>query len=195
MTPRARARAQLAEFKRRMRSSPVAQQARKKATRRRQLLGLLLLLLLLLIRCDCQPGKVPAAVKPTVDAGTTLSRAASPKLKAAERNPKTSRPAFQLSAQAPPPWLDAFRMQVAARSPRLSKCFNGTERPGSVRWNLTFSPESGSVSEHTFEPVGRAELSESQHTCMTSVLSSPPYAIEGVDPRSVPPRLSLVIEF
>ena len=91
--------------------------------------------------------------------------------------------------------LDDFRLQVAARSPRLALCFKGADRPGALRWNVALNPESGAVSDHVFEPVGAAELSPAQRECMQRTLSSPGYHVTQADRQSLSSRVSLVIEF
>jgi hypothetical protein len=207
VTPRQQrraARARLAVLKRearaRVSAMPEVQRARRKrARRRRALLTALLLLLLLFLRCDCEPGapsSPEAVVLASVDAGV---KAVPPRL--VKRKPSTdrlassARPPWELGAQRGPAWLDDFRMQVAARSPRLALCFTGADRPGALRWNVALNPESGATSDHLVEPIGSADLTGKQRECVLKTLSTPGYRIAEADRESVPSRVSLVIEF
>ncbi|WNG58351.1 hypothetical protein F0U59_29125 [Archangium gephyra] len=92
--------------------------------------------------------------------------------------------------------MDDFRIQVAARSPRLAQCFSGTERPGALRWTAAVNAASGSVSDHALEPVGTGgELSGKQRDCVQGVLSSPGYRLKPEQKQDLPGRVSIVIEF
>ena len=52
------------------------------------------------------------------------------------------------------------------------------------------------MSDHVLEPVLESDaLSGVQRACVLEVLTAPTYALEVGDRRSVPPRVSLVIEF
>jgi hypothetical protein len=110
--------------------------------------------------------------------------------------PEQPRPAFGPQNAGSPPWLDEFRMQVAARSPRLADCFTGVERPGALRWAAAVNPNGGSVSDHELEPVGvGTDLSADQRKCILGVLSSPKYQLTVPGTSGLPNRVSLVIEF
>ena len=86
---------------------------------------------------------------------------------------------YQNEAQSSPSWLDEFRLQVAARSPRLAECFSGTDRPGALRWTTAVNEESGAVSDHGLELVGTgADLYGKQRECVLAVLSSPGYRLK-----------------
>lgn len=177
--------------------------ARRRRNRRLALLTVLLLLLCF-IRCDCEPG--PAPVAEVTDAGVLVVEKPVVKPKPAAPKPKSPlnakvslgpRDGFGSNQRSTPDWLDAFRLQVAARSPRLSACFEGTERPGALRWVAAVNPESGAVSDQTLDPVGSAlELTKEQRKCLTQVLSTPPFKkLAAVEGQALPDRVSMVIEF
>ena len=85
---------------------------------------------------------------------------------------------------------------MAARSPRLAACFEGATRPGALRWTTRVEATTGTVSDQLLEPVLEADpLRATQRACVLEVLTSPRYTLEARDRRSVPPRVSLVIEF
>ena len=110
---------------------------------------------------------------------------------------RMARPAFQGPPPKTPTWIDAFRMQVAARSPRLARCFEGAERPGQLKWRVAVEPVSGQVSDSELEPMLLSDdLTRIERDCVMSVLSDPPYALKGdeEDP-TLPTRVGLVIEF
>ncbi len=206
MSARQRRRALRAQLDERLRAVrariaalPAVQQARRRRQRRRALSSAVLLLLLLFLRCDCGPGEAPAPVPPVVvvlDAGIKAPAVRVAKRPASnERLASSKRPGYDTGNQPTPAWLDDFRLQVAARSPRLALCFTGADRPGALRWNVALNPESGAVSDHLFEPVGPADLTTAQRDCLKKVLSNPSFHVAEADRRSVPPRVSLVIEF
>lgn len=179
---------------------PAVQQARARRRRRRLLTILALLLLLLFIQCDCEPGPpavvaIEKPVLPTPDAGVKKKVVAVKRPPADDRNRKRPRPDYELTTLRPPGWLEEFRMQVAARSPRLSRCFDGSSRPGAVRWSVGLDPQSGTVSDQKFEALAAGDLTAAQQTCAEAVLAKPPYKIAALDPQSIPPTVSLVIEF
>ncbi|MBK7865320.1 MAG: hypothetical protein IPJ65_43340 [Archangiaceae bacterium] len=94
-----------------------------------------------------------------------------------------------------PAWLDEFRMQVAAASPRLAECFTGIERQA-LRWSAAVNPKPGTVADHSLEPVGvGTDLTADQRTCVQAVLSSPVYRLTQLGDEPLPRRVSLVIEF
>jgi hypothetical protein len=175
--------------------------ARRARRLRRALLVAIALLLLSLIHCECGPEPAPEPHR--VDAGTPTPPAI---LKKAPRPVKPGpllgtmarqpRPGFQGQGVATPPWLDEFRLQVSARSPRLAKCFVGAERPGALRWVCSVNASSGAVSDHELEPVGTGdELTPAQVACLTAALSAPTYRLTQLTPADLPNRVSLVIEF
>lgn len=206
MTPREQRRAArariaglLREARARVDALPEVQRARRGRARRRALWAALLLLLLLFVRCDCAPEPAPAPEEPAavvVDAGVKP-----PTPKQVKRAPSRDRiaasvrPGYEPGAQPSPAWLDDFRLQVAARSPRLAQCFKGTDRPGALRWTVALNAGSGAVSDHVFEPVGLADLSVAQRDCLQRTLSAPGYHVTPGDAQSLPARVSLVIEF
>ncbi|MFL5320118.1 MAG: hypothetical protein ACJ790_10725, partial [Myxococcaceae bacterium] len=151
-------RKQAAEMKRQVKaqldSNPIVQRARTKR-RLQQAAGLtLLLLLLFFIRCDCE--QPPSTLMATVaDAGTPELAKKLPEVADAGRPPplhakvKTQDRSNFRGAESPAPsWLDDFRLQVSARSPRLAECFKGSDRPGALRWTAAVNAESGTVSDH-----------------------------------------------
>lgn len=187
------------ESRARVDALPAIQAARKKRARRRTLASAVLLLLLLFLRCDCEPAPQPeptATVPAGLDAGSKLPPSKPTKrLASNERLASSARRGYELGAGRSPAWLDDFRMQVAARSPRLALCFQGADRPGALRWSVALNPESGAVSDHLFEPIGAADLTTAQRDCVQKVVSSPVYRVAEADRQSVPGRVSLVIEF
>ncbi len=193
---------QLSERRRAMRA---ALAEKRRATdrgrpRRRLLVVALLLLLLLLLRdCACQeppqltgpaPEPLPAAA---AEPGPTEPGPAPIK---PGRIGRRDRPEYSSAPPEALPWLAEFRMQVAARSPRLAECFVGIEEPGALRWTTSVEPRSGQVSEHDLEPtLSSAELTRQQRTCAIAVLSDPVYRLQTDDERATPARVGLVIEF
>jgi len=85
---------------------------------------------------------------------------------------------------------------VAARSPRLARCFEGTERPGALRWTASYDPHTGAVADHRFEPVlAGAMLLAAQRECLVGTLASPGYRPTEQAGSSGPLRVSMVLEF
>jgi hypothetical protein len=163
-------------------------------------LAILALLLLLLIRdCSC--------AHPTVSPQVTAAPIVSPGVEASIETPlstpritgrvaTTPRPAMTTEGVAPPLWLTALRIQVAARSPRLAECFEGTTRPGTLRWSVAVDPAHGVVSDPEVAPtLAGQELSHSQRRCVLGVLADPPYQLTTGDQPATPARVALVIEF
>lgn len=181
-------------------NNPALQRARRTRRLKRIAALALLLLLLLLIRCEGEPGLVATGQK---DAGAPAVEvvAVKPPVKAPWKKPvvppkPVPRPEFDTPARLPPGWVDEFRMQVAARSPRLAQCFVGTDRPGALRWTSLVSLSTGAVGNHDFDPMGAsASLSRAQLDCLEKVLSSPPYSLQGAVAEGLPERVSLVLEF
>lgn len=170
------------------------------ARRRGCLLILLILLILLLIRlCACAPPpepEVPAPVPVPTGPAPVPEPPPPPPRPPTPRLPRTDRPEFVAAPPEPVPWLASFRLQVAARSPRLATCFEGSERPGRLKWTTSVEPGDGHVSEHAIEPMLRTDdLTAAERACVTGVLSDPPYRLDGAEPRSTPHRVGLVIEF
>jgi hypothetical protein len=109
----------------------------------------------------------------------------------------TPREALDVDQRAPPPWLEAFRRQVMARSTILAACFVGTERPGAAWWTARFDPTSGRAIEGDLAPVqGGPPLSTTQEQCVLRGLQDTPYALgaaAAADPAAR--RLRLLLEF
>ena len=173
---------------------------KRRRTRRRQLLVLLAVLLLLMLVPDCQctepPEPMPEPVVETHSPGTAEAvpgEVASPA--PTGRISSKRRPTYETAPPQPLTWLDEFRIQVAARSPRLSDCFVGVARPGALKWSTAVEPALGRVSDHTIEPTLLTEpLTRQQKRCIIDVLSEPHYQLKA-DERSTPSRVSLLIEF
>ena len=203
---RAAAQRTQAAARERLGRNPALVQARKERNRRRARrtaeVGLLVLLLCF-IRCEC--GKKPATPEVKKAALPTLVKPRPPPLRASK--PKSihaqvasqPRGAFPAGAPASPTWLDAFRLQVAARSPRLAQCFTGADRPGALRWTSSVNPESGKVSDHELELLGASsDLSGEQRECLLRTLSAPPYRLPRpvkADPQALPSRIGIALEF
>ncbi len=157
------------------------------------LLVVLLLLLLAIVCCigPCEPEVVP---EPEPE-GTGEVEAVAPEPVVPPfqgRVAPVPRPAFPEVKPEPVPWLASFRMQVAARSTRLSECFVGTTRPGVLRWTALVEPETGRVTDHELEPVLKSEqLTGRQRDCVLRVLEEPAYRIDGEGAS----RVGMVIEF
>jgi hypothetical protein len=182
-------------------ADPRVQKARRRRRLKRIVAIALLLLLLLLIRCEGPPA--PAPIAAAVDAGTpaekVVEKKAPPKRVAKQpviASTPVARPGFDAPARPPAEWVDEFRLQVAARSPRLAACFNGANRPGALRWTTLVSLQTGAVGEHDFESMGlSADLTRSQLECLQQVLSKPEYRLKDAPAEGLPERVSLVLEF
>jgi hypothetical protein len=182
---------------------PVVQREKRRRRIRRVVTIAALLLLAMWVRCDCAPPPPPApppepVVEPVpVEVKPKKPEPPTSKPKAfKDRMERQRRGSYQNEAQTSPSWLDDFRLQVAARSPRLAQCFSGTERPGALRWTAAVNAASGSVSDHALEPVGTGgELSRKQRDCVQGVLSSPGYRLKPEQKQDLPGRVSIVIEF
>lgn len=167
------------------------------------LLVLLLILLLLALLCclnPCTPAPEPPPGVPVELSGpagpTETDLPPEPPRPPLQRIPRQRRPRLDLEPPGPPSWLDAFRLQVSARSPRLAACFEGAERPGELRWTTSVEPIEGAVSDHNLEPMlDTAELTSEERTCLIGVLSRPRYDLDGMDAPETPTRVSLVIAF
>ncbi|MEZ4239909.1 MAG: hypothetical protein R3F59_27915 [Myxococcota bacterium] len=166
---------------------------------RRWLVLAVILAVLLALLCQCREDPPPPEELPgegVLAVGVPAPPAPPP---APEEPPgavaRKPRPAFEGEPPARLPWLGAFRMQVAARSPRLAACFVGATAPGRLKWTASVAPATGQVSEHVFESVlGADELTQAQRTCVVDVLSDPTYRL-AADERATPSRVSMVIEF
>lgn len=159
-----------------------------------------LLLLLALIRCDCQAPPPPPGL--ATDAGATERAPAV----AVPKTPPRPRPItahmkpqprgeFTLSDRDRASWLEAFRMQVSARSPQLATCFEGSDHPGAFRWTASLNLSTGEIADQALEPTSAsAALDSRQSQCVQNWLSVPSY--RPIDTRDAGiERVSLVIEF
>lgn len=187
---------------------PAVKRQRAKRGRRVRQWGLLSLLILLLCfgRCNCEPEGAPALPDTTVPTPTPAPQQQTSKTRRPSpikgRGQQAPRPPFVAASSTAPLWIDAFRLQVAARSPRLAACVSGSAQPGTLRWTTAVNTDSGAVSEHALELVGAStSLDEQQQLCMLGVLSSPAYKLaessdhQGGSEPTTPKRVSLVIEF
>jgi hypothetical protein len=185
----------------RIEQQPAVRRARARRRLRRTLGVAVLLLLASLMRCECE--RPPPAELPKVEAKGAEEIKRAPPVQVPARRPPLraqiepmARAGYQGPERASPAWIDEFRLQVAARSPRLAQCFTGSDRPGSLRWTASVNPRSGAASDHELEPVGAgAELRREQRECVVGALSSPPYKLTAPQGESLPQRVSLVIEF
>jgi hypothetical protein len=191
------------------RQRPMKRQRRRKW--RFVILALALLLYLLLrgcnCQCDCGPGAPPVLVdaelpEAPLDAGPKSEapkKAKKPKRKKRRFKGKLkgkARPGYSTGTPGPQAWLPAFRMQVAARSPRLARCFEGSEQPGALKWTASVDTARGVVSDHHFGAVLQgAQLSKKLRRCLVGVLAKPVYQLPKADPQTSPARVSIVIEF
>lgn len=188
-----RRKAARAQLERRRRDA----KGRRKRKRRWWLLAIPALLLLLLVDCEDESTSDPP---PTSETEPTLSSAAAvgpvvPALPGGQVA-SISRPDMPIPSPEFVPWLDAFELQVAARSPRLAACFEGASRPGALQWSARVEAATGTVSDHELEPVLDTDaLSAGRRACLVEVLSEPPYELAESEPRSVPPRVRLLLEF
>jgi hypothetical protein len=176
--------------------NPIVQNAKKKR-RIQRLLIVVLLLLLLFIRCDCGPGLESAKPDAGIDAGlVSIPDAGTVKTTRPLRGQvrPVLRPPLEMPAPLAPKWLDAFRIQVAARSARLAQCFDGAQRPGAIRWSCSMNSKTGVTSDHEFESVADSDVNLNNQ-CLIQVLSKPPYGFTGIDTAEMPGRVSIVIEF
>jgi hypothetical protein len=195
----------LATMRQQARARARSMRAARKPGRRRRLLALpLLLLLLLLIRCPADPEPPPVAtVEPKAPPKPAPEKPPVPSSARKSTRPPLAghlgnrpRAPYQASAPLPPAWIDELRLQAAARSPRLAACFDGTARPGALRWNAALNPDTGTVSDHDLEPLGpRSALTPEQRTCVVQALSSPRYRLTPPPTQPFPERVTLVIEF
>ncbi|MBL8918689.1 MAG: hypothetical protein JNJ54_07525 [Myxococcaceae bacterium] len=182
-------------------SDPRVQRARQRRRLKRVAAIALLLLLLLLIRCEGPAGPAPALA--AADAGARIEKPVEkgpPPARVAKKiviaSKPVARPAFDPPARPPAEWVDEFRLQVAARSPRLAACFIGSNRPGALRWTTLVSLQTGAVGEHDFESMGvAADLTRGQLDCLQAVLSKPEYLLKDAPAGGLPERVSLVLEF
>lgn len=168
----------------------------RKAEKKRRPWWLLVLLLLLLLFFwrDCRCTEVPAGEAEPVPAEPVETEPEVPL--PGGRVKRVDRPAIAPMPQQKLPWIASFRMQVAARSPRLARCFEGTERPGRLKWTTSVEPVEGHVSEHELEPVlMSADLTRTQRTCLLEVLSDPPYSLDPGEAPATPSRVGIAIEF
>jgi len=156
---------------------------------------LLLLLLLLLKILPVPEEPLPGEPTPAVPGEPPEEIAPEPPLPGG-RVRSRGRPLFEPQPPPPLPWIDQFRLQVAARSPRLSACFEGSAQPGTLRWTTSVEPVEGRVSDHDIEPTLLSDsLSREQKGCVLGVLSAPTYTLDAGEERDMPARVSMVIEF
>ncbi|NCG22414.1 MAG: hypothetical protein GWP91_25645 [Rhodobacterales bacterium] len=164
----------------------------------RWLVPLLLLIIGVLLFRDCTREAPPEAVQiPDCPPAECLGEPTEPSpSRFTGRNVRQDRPVFDTPSTKPPPWIASFRMQVAARSPRLAECFVGTVTPGRLKWTSSVEPHDGHVSDHLLEPVlTSADLTRQERECVLDVLADPAYRLEVGEERATPSRVGIVIEF
>ncbi len=204
-------RAQMAQERARLRAEIRARRPDDERRRRRRiaLFIALLLLLLLLLRCDCTEDPPPVEVAGPATPGAVIGDAAvvppppvePPARAPLARRPKRrlkskDRPKYRNEAPAHQSWLPSFRLQVAARGPRLSRCFEGADQPGAFKWTASVDTARGVVSDHQFEEVlAGVSLSKTLRVCLVAVLSTPPYRLTTREVQESPSRVSIIIEF
>jgi hypothetical protein len=159
-----------------------------------------LLLLLLLVPCLLGPctEEEPVVAVLTDPAEPTEVMPVEPEvpLPPAGTIARLDRPEMHIEAPPTLPWIASFRMQVAARSPRLGGCFVGVAQPGALKWTTSVEPVAGVVSDDALEPtLSSAPLTRAQRACVLAVLADPPYRLAAGEQRSTPSRVALVIEF
>jgi hypothetical protein len=190
------------------------EEARTRATARRRRVAVTIALVLLVLwlwrRCDEPPQTAPALIAeapvcPAVPECPT-SPATPPKKKSSttKRPPRRDmtvgqpRDLFAVAQLRTPPWLSSLRMQVSARSLKLSGCFTGAERPGAIRLIATVTPSSGLLADVVLEPLasGPALLDE-QRRCVIRTVTTPAYwlPVEGERDVDLATRVSLILEF
>lgn len=201
---RARLRAKRHALRQRLRKRREAVTARRKPSKRRRWWPWVLVLLaiaLLLCMGPCNADLVddpPIVAEAATGPGAPMEPSPPPLEPLADgRVSRQHRPEYRSGPPPTLPWLPAFRMQVAARSPRLAECFVGAEQPGKLKWTAAVDPVEGRVADHILEPtVQNTELTSFQRGCVLQVLVQPPYRLEaGEDSPSTPSRVSIVIEF
>lgn len=183
--------------------TPAFKAAREAAARRRRrTLATISLLLLALLLLDCEGKSGPGAVLAKATPAAAVKKTPVPKREKPNafraRVETQKRPGYGLDARPGPDWLDDFRLQVAARSPRLARCFNGSERGGAFRWTVSVDAKTGAVADHELEPLGSgAGLGSAQKACATRALSDPAYDLKDAPAtaEALPNRVSLVLEF
>ena len=177
------------------------QREEERKRRRRRLFALFLLILLLLLLCcmnDCSCDPPPQGSDAPVAAEPLPSDPPPPAPPAPLEGklPRRDRPNYVVEPPKPATWLDAFRLQVAARSPRLATCFEGRTHPGVLRWTTFVEPHEGRVSEHEIEAMlASSNLERREMDCVIQVLSQPPYDLPTGEERATPTRVGMVIEF
>src|SRR5688500_4622794 len=185
------------ELRARVGEIPLVKAARERRARnRKRALAASSLLLLLLLLLDCSGGPGTRAIAKATPSPKPTATAKPKQTPLVARLEKQKRPGYTLDAREGPGWLDEFRLQVAARSPRLSECFNGSERSGTLRWSVSIDGKSGAVADHDFEPIGgSADLTTEQLVCAANTLSKPPYLLKNAPAEALPNRVSLIVEF
>ncbi|MBI5543497.1 MAG: hypothetical protein HY901_06380 [Deltaproteobacteria bacterium] len=179
---------------------PALRRERRRRMVRRLALMAVLLLLASLLRCDCGPESEPPPSGPDAEV-QAKPKLATPPAPLKRHPPRvqvaaTPRGTFAGASRAPPAWLDELRLQVAARSPRLSACFAGSQGPGALRWAASVDPAKGTVSDHQLELVGLGDdLPREQRDCLVRALSAPPYKLSAAQAEAIPDRVGMVIEF
>lgn len=182
-------------------SHPMVREARARRRIRRGVIAGILVLLALLSRCECgqPPPAEPVAEAPKEPPKPAPRPAAKPKPKKLQATTdRNDRGAYTGEARAKASWVDEYRLQVAARSSRLSACFTGVDKPGALRWTASLNPETGTVSDHDLEALASSSpIWKKERECLIQALSTPPYNLpaDAREAEGIPTRMSIVIEF
>ncbi len=205
-TQKAAARRQLKgrrlEMRRALKLKKAQDPLRRKMVRKRnrRIFFLLLILLILLLlrdcRCDGAPAQPTVAATPKAEVKKKQEKKKKARVAVSGRIKTRKRTKYRNEIPTPKPWLPGFRMQVAARSPKLSRCFEGMAHPGALKWIAAVDPRRGLVSDHVLEPLlFSEELGKAQRECVLQTLTDPPYRLSTDDDSSAPQRVAIVIEF
>lgn len=181
---------------------PLVRSARRRRRLRTAAAVAVLSVLALLSRCACAtppPPPEPVVEAPAPTPTPPPKPAPKPKRKPLQgKTEKTDRGAYPGEPRAQASWVDDYRLQVAARSSRLSACFTGIDKPGAIRWTASLNPERGTVSDHDLEALAASSpIWKKERECLIQALSNPPYKLpaEAAEAEGLPKRMSIVIEF
>lgn len=173
--------------------------AKRRPTTGRWVALALLVLLLAALCCKGCPDEVPEATIDGDDAAPLgpggVEPSPAPEATLEGRLATETRPALPATPPGPLPWLEAFRLQVGARAPRLAACFIGVPHPGSFHFVARVGPGSGRLSDASLEPLDPSTVvTVEQRQCALEVLTTPDYDLG--PPSEAPPRaVRLVVEF
>ena len=137
----------------------------------------------------CQEASDSVATEAVVDEAAAESP---PDVDRLHRQP---RPDFPTPIPDEVQWLSSYQLQVAARSPRIAACFEGTEGPIDLRWTATIDPQTGRVTERELVPTLPARgLTAREKDCTLQALSDPEYSLDFGTAAPESRRISIVLE-